>query len=186
MEEKDLKTWEEFELETGNLINQLNQLRAEDKTNIIADPLFRGHKDKSWHLDTTLERAISEKISCERYHRILDNIKSHIESITGDCWDIPIFKESDVALFPRETYPFMAYLRHHQFPSPLLDWTHSPYIAAFFAFNDFESKKDVAIFVYIEHFGTKAGWEKEERITTVSPNIKTHKRHYLQQTVVSP
>jgi len=29
----------------------------------------------------------------------------------------------------------MTRLRHHGFPSPLLDWPQSPYIAAFFAFN---------------------------------------------------
>ncbi len=109
------------------------------------------------------------------------DISSHIESITGVRWEIPMFKESDVEIFPHETYPFMAYLRHHRFPSPLLDWTHSPYIAAFFAFNDFKSQKDAAIFVYIEHFGTKGFWETEGRISTFSSNIKTHKRHYVQQ-----
>lgn len=33
------------------------------------------------------------------------------------------------------SYGFMTRLRHHGFPSPLLDWPQSPYIAAFFAFN---------------------------------------------------
>jgi hypothetical protein len=33
------------------------------------------------------------------------------------------------------SYDFMTRLRHHGFPSPLLDWPQSPYTAAFFAFN---------------------------------------------------
>ena len=47
---------------------------------------------------------------------------------------------------------YLAYLRHHGFPSPLLDWTKSPYIAAYFAMVNAPQKevKKVSVFAYLE------------------------------------
>jgi hypothetical protein len=96
----------------------------------------------------------------------------------------------------------MTYLRHNGFPSPLTDWTRSPYIAAFFAFRDIYSeanhkKKDlfsaecpvlrditkyVSIFVYREFCGHGKGWVgSEPHIQSIGPTIATDPKHYLQQ-----
>jgi hypothetical protein len=49
---------------------------------------------------------------------------------------------------------FMAYLRHHGFPSPLLDWSRSPYVAAFFAFEWRDPcAEEVAIYTFREYTG---------------------------------
>ena len=52
---------------------------------------------------------------------------------------------------PQEYNSLLALARHHDYPSPLIDWTHSPYIAAYFAFSaTSKDTKDgcVRIFVF--------------------------------------
>jgi hypothetical protein len=64
--------------------------------------------------------------------------KAAVESFSGRRWDkvptVPEFQELvtdnafvwlDMLLSQRpEIYEYLVYLRHHGFPSPLLDWTH--------------------------------------------------------------
>jgi len=65
----------------------------------------------------------------------------------------------------------------------LLDWSISPYIAAYFAFRDYLSNAEsVAIYAYLEHSGIKEGWVAGKNIASIiSPNIRSNQRHFLQQ-----
>lgn len=89
--------------------------------------LFRGQRDPSWSLVSTFGRVFQECIPVRRQEvqvALLANFRR-------GCEDYPEFRE----LAADETR-LLALAQHHGLPTPLLDWTQSPYVAAYFAFQD--------------------------------------------------
>lgn len=188
MEQIDLDSWEEFE----DQLRELRQIRtetAESSAFSTSHFLFRGQREHSWPLVTTLERRVSAPLSLAQYFRLVLVAQPQIETFTGQRWDLPDLPElRDWSMdyekirwtqFPG--YDYLIYLRHHGFPSPLLDWTRSPYVAAYFAFVDACSDR-VAIFAYWEYTGhAKYGSSDEPQIIKFGPYVRSHPRHFLQQ-----
>lgn len=195
-QEIELNTFEEFESFLTRIFEDHKKLckRVSVKRNYPL--LFRGHMNSKWSLSTTLERAGFLDLSFREYVLKVEETRSQIETIINKRWDYQ-FKELDlhnakdaVDLLPTpkliHLYELFVYLRHHAFPSPLLDWSTSPYVAAYFAF-DFMGKEapdsnKVAIYCYAETIdGTKSGEEGRGMIWGIGPNLVAHKRHFLQQ-----
>ena len=195
MHEINLDSWDAFE-------GQLKELERERLTNKIRSKfLYRGQEDHKFKLLSTLERYVGRRLSIKEYHHLILLVKPQIESLCGGNWDILSYPEGidkwlekNDTLMPhafacspefQDTYSYMVYLRHYGFPSPMIDWTSSPYVAAYFAFRRVSSTiKKVSLYVFIEstsEIGLKSRSSKEPGIYRFGPYVKTDRRHFIQQ-----
>lgn len=92
---------------------------------------FRGQRKAEWKLQTTFHRQ-SEKTGItlvDYLDRAIPEVAYYASAHENENIDI-----SNEVQFGA----FLAKLQHHGFPTPLLDWTMSPYIAAYFAYKDID------------------------------------------------
>lgn len=191
METINLESWNEYPAAIEKIRTQFGQYKSKSAGITLQNKvLYRGQTDANWSLRTTLERSSKQIWNIREYARQVLLCAPQIESFTGKEWtltpldqiDDVIKKNSHMALPFIPDYAFWVYMRHHGFPSPLLDWTMSPYIAAFFAFADQSPAERASIFAYIEsEMGVKSGWVGAPEISVRGPHVRTHKRHFLQQ-----
>ena len=182
MQVVDVASWEHFEVCVSELNAYLFKKRP-DPLIAQAKPLYRGHADAVWTLATTLERFRSKPTSVEQYNHYLLRIKPAVESYTDKTWAVERdIKLPDDWLSTPPNYEFMVYARHHGFPSPLLDWSQSPYIALYFAYAGNQPNTNAAVYAYVSTpEGVKGGWATAAAINELGPYATTHARHFRQQ-----
>ncbi|MFZ5961986.1 FRG domain-containing protein [Thalassococcus sp. BH17M4-6] len=118
--EAEVTNWNDFQ----KYVSDLNPSRL----------VYRGQSEK-WSLKTSfhrtrrrdLNRYLSEDIP--RLQRATSSRLRHVFDLSK----------------PFENGAFMNLAQHHGFPTPLLDWTYSPYIAAYFAYSGVTDKHTGAI-----------------------------------------
>jgi hypothetical protein len=194
VQEFSLNGWAEFEQQ----VLRLDGMPPNNREYGGRPPLFRGLADCSWGLETTLERShpderCDDTLSLRAYYRKIIAAKPAVETLSGRLWrklpDPPKFdrllKEHwsgwlDMIMFEQvAVYEYLVYLRHHGFPSPLLDWTVSPYVAAFFAFDAVPRNVErVSVYAVLQKVG---GGSSNEHCFIVGPQMRTHQRHFRQQ-----
>ena len=91
MEERELKSWCEFEEELQKLSAQRSLLRGENTT-YVSPLLFRGQPNATWNLQTTLQRySGKEETEAHDYFCIAtasDHRSKHTQQEAGVC-DLP-------------------------------------------------------------------------------------------------
>src|SRR5579862_4287169 len=191
--QKNVSSWAEFEKELRSIRKRLRNSRPNTKPHL----LFRGQESSSWGLQTTLERSGHRNMAFSDYYRLISGLRPEVETLTAAVWDkMPRhdqvrewmdkpgeFSVDIVNVHGFPGYDYMVYLRHHGFPSPLLDWTRSPFIAAYFAFRQsIKNVRRASIYVYCEHPNQRKRLARYEPvILSHGSNVRAHRRHFLQQ-----
>ena len=120
--------------------------------------LFRGQKEP-WKLRTSFHRRGRYRIN-----KFIENDVKHLHqrlsAITSHYFDLTV---------PDQNGAFFNLLQHHGYPTPLLDWTISPYVAAFFAFRDLPIKYDEEGNVRIYSFNNDAWKKKYQQLQNIDP-----------------
>lgn len=87
--------------------------------------LFRGLGDQEYKLETTFDRVFRETPEESR-----EQIRATLlKYFCKECEHYPHYKD----LIENE-FQCLALAQHYGLPTRLLDWTESPYVAAYFAF----------------------------------------------------
>lgn len=167
------KTWDEYKSIVGQ--------EVKDQSNFI----YRGQSNESWLLKTSLHRTgkiLTHDDLQVYFNNLVPEAQEKIEAWDGTKHDLS--NSNDMA-------QFIAYLQHNGFPTPLLDWTFSPYIAAYFAFegvNHFEPTSDhVAIYSFNQklwaetYIQTYSYDEPKPHVTLLRPTYRGNHKQMLQQ-----
>jgi len=104
--------------------------------------IFRGQRSEHWKLESTLNRLIKYRPTEEPQHTSKQILARFIFAIRGRRGATPSKLSID---------ELWSLGQHHGLATPLLDWTTSPYVAAFFAFAENRDSADGDATVWAIH-----------------------------------
>jgi hypothetical protein len=92
----------------------------------VPDYFYRGQGDHTWSLVPTLQRTLEYPISTREFY--LNRMREYLRAFRDHAHGLTGFPDGLTDLDRLLTLG-----RHHGLVTPILDWTRSPYVAAFFA-----------------------------------------------------
>lgn len=93
---------------------------------IIGRYIYRGQASANWQLASAFDRYCIER----------DVPDAQIQYETWMRWYAAELKASHSESYPHGSFELIALAQHHGLPTRLMDWSWSPYVAAFFAFEE--------------------------------------------------
>lgn len=121
VQQLDLKSWTDFK-------SKVDSFKLEW--------IYRGQANASWELSSSLERSS------------MAEIKHDVEAVFIAEYRKAIRSFPDYSGTPETTLEWLSLLQHHVTPTRLIDFTHSPYIAAYFAFQEEASDKSEPVAIW--------------------------------------
>lgn len=135
--------------------------------------LFRGQENSNWILETSFHRiSKSSNLNLEVYlNNIIPEVHNQMVSKGFEAYNL-----NDIQSFNS----FLAKLQHHSFPTPLLDWTYSPYIAAYFGIKHTHENITDCFTIYVFDY---IKWIRSNyqpiNLLIKSPFVSTFKPYYF-------
>lgn len=132
--------------------------------------VFRGHRRADWALMPTLARIpVNNIITSDLANMQLERFKMAVRGRMKDAALVETGQEDEL----------WSVGQHHGLMTPLLDWTYSPYVALFFAFQKEDSDEEIdneyrAVYVVNKTF--LKDYQEETSIRVVEPRKDHHGR----------
>jgi hypothetical protein len=128
------KTWEHF----------IHAVRNEEEGRVVGSRIYRGQADPAWPLSSKFERWLHLGRGKDA-SRPLTSVFDRDGPGAFEAGILSSFKHSAIGVPSVRTDhltddDWWILGRHHVLMTRLLDWTYSPYVAAFFAFVDFAER----------------------------------------------
>jgi hypothetical protein len=133
----EISSWQEF----------LQYLEKQTRSTSHSRPgfIYRGQPQFQWHLEPSIARelkGVDGRVACRIEEAAEDNFRFNAGMLLDST-----------ALHRMGFLELWGIMRHYAAPTRLLDWTSSPYVAAYFAVADYW-KEDGAIWGFDEEFYT--------------------------------
>ena len=151
-----LSSWQEFHQKVCSLKSRRGYV-------------WRGQKkdeDNGWFLQSSFDRKVQSKDQYDRAKKLKRHLHNFKEGMN----------KSYPNVLPQDDVDIWALGQHYGLKTPLLDWTLSPYIAAYFAFNEgnyTNDRNDCYRYVYALNRSLERLMSKQKKASDKQSEIKT-------------